>query len=325
MGEFLFFVFVVVVVIGFLALRAYNELQRSAQDIKEALSNTSIATVKKINLINQLMDVVKNYQEGEQLVHLSVSRDTGVQAIHSSHQNSNLMMTSLLGMADRYPELKADQQYHRLVSNIEMCEKDIGQARNHYNRCVKKYNVFRTTIPTIFIANAMGFPDAPYLDLSIENAENVLLKEFKTDDGERLNAFLKNTTQNLADGSKKVIDKATEASKKIANSESAQQLTQKVQDLVKHKELTFFYVLPDTPPKGPVDSEKLLELANNDVWVKTVAISEVGKDDWLGFDTWKQMYLTQSENERDTVMDDKAPNLSSSDGVIKETDVKSGS
>lgn len=293
MGNFLLLVVIVLAGIGFVLFNSYNGLQRRAQEIKEALSNTSVAMVKKVNLINQLMDVVKSYQEGEQLVHLTVSKDSGIQAIHSNYQNSNMMMTSLQGMAERYPDLKADQQYHRLINNLEACERDIEKARAHYNACVKHYNVFRTSIPTVFVANSLGFPDAPYLDLSVDNAECALLKEFKTDDGERLNTLLKNTTQHIADGSKKALEKATETGKRIASSESVQNLTHKVQHYT-HKTPTFFYMLPDATPKGPVDTQALILLSEQENWTAMVKISEVGTDDWLGFDEWESRYIMQA-------------------------------
>ena len=50
---------IIVVAVIYLALTSYNTLQRKAQDIKEALSNISVSISKKVNLINQLMDVVK--------------------------------------------------------------------------------------------------------------------------------------------------------------------------------------------------------------------------------------------------------------------------
>lgn len=75
---------IIVVAVIYLALTSYNTLQRKAQDIKEALSNISVSISKKVNLINQLMDVVKGYQASEQLVHLSVAKETGMSAIYSN-------------------------------------------------------------------------------------------------------------------------------------------------------------------------------------------------------------------------------------------------
>ncbi len=106
---------------------------------------------------------------------------------------------------------------------MEQCEHEISQWRNGYNARVKSYNSHRSSIPTIFVANGMGFSEAPYLDLTIdENAEQTILKDFKMDNGERLNALFKSAKDNIVDGtkalastSKVVLDKAADTSKKI--------------------------------------------------------------------------------------------------------------
>ncbi len=281
------------------ALKSYNTLQRHAQEIKEALSNISVSLSKKVSLINQLMDVVKGYQQSEQLVHLTVAKDTGMNAIYSNYKDSNMMLTNLQGMAERYPELKADQQYHRLISNIEMCEAEIAQWRNEYNARVKHYNTLRSSIPTIFIANGLGFSEAPYLDLTVENAEQTLLKDFKTDDGERLNALFKSAKDNLVEGSKSLasssktaLDKATDAGKKLAASEQVQGLVDKANNYMgKAATPKFFYLLPDSVPKGPVSLQDISTLAEDQAWAEQVRLSEVGADQWLSLEEWKNHYL----------------------------------
>ncbi|MFV5490334.1 LemA family protein [Acinetobacter sp. ASP199] len=289
----------IVILIIYQVLRSYNTLQRNAQEIKEALSNISVSISKKVNLINQLMDVVKGYQASEQLVHLTVVKETGMNAIYSNYQDSNMMLTNLQGMAERYPDLKADQQYHRLISNIELCEKEISDWRNAYNERVKFYNTFRSSIPTIFIANGMGFSEAPYLDLTVENAEQTILKDFKTDDGERLNALFKSAKDNIVEGSKSLastskiaLDKAADAGKKLATSEQVQNLVNKANACIdKPNAPKFFYLLPDSTPKGPVSLEDILDLAQNDAWAEQVRLSEVGTDQWSTFKEWEALFL----------------------------------
>lgn len=282
----------------YLVLTSYNSLQRKAHDIKESLSNISVSISKKVNLINQLMDVVRGYQESEQLTHLTVVKETGMNAIYSSYQDSNMMLTNLQGMAERYPDLKADQQYHRLITNIEQCEHEISQWRNEYNARVKAYNSHRSSIPTIFVANGMGFSEAPYLDLTTENAEQTILKDFKTDDGERLNALFKSAKDNIIDGSKAlastskvVLDKAADTSKKIASSEQVQGIVDKANVYMGKPSTTkFFYLLSDSTPKGPVKIEEIIMLAEDPNWVEQVRLSEVGTEQWMSFEEWSTLY-----------------------------------
>lgn len=270
--------------IGYIFLNAYNALQRKAQEVRESLSNISVTTSKKISLINQLMDVVKGYQDNESLVHLTVVKETGVNAIQSTLKNANSMLVSMQSMAERYPDLKSDKQYHRLITNIENIENEVSQYRKNYNSRVKGYNTSRTSIPTVFVANALGFTEAPYLDMSMEN-EGELLKEFKTDDGARLNALLNTAKNNIVDGSKSIASSSKEAIDKAANASK-----RRVKDS-NAENATFFYMLAGATPKGPVNHEDIVSFADNGDWRENVRINKTSTENWLSFDEWHTTYV----------------------------------
>jgi len=59
------FIFIVLIVLVLWAARIYNSLQKLAQNVRESSSNVQVAISKKLSLINQLIEVVKNYQTGE--------------------------------------------------------------------------------------------------------------------------------------------------------------------------------------------------------------------------------------------------------------------
>ena len=286
------FIILLVIVggIGYVFLNAYNSLQRKAQEIRESLSNISVTMSKKVGLINQLMDVVKNYQDSENLVHLSAVKETGVSAVQSTLRDTSMMMTSMQSMADRYPDLKADKQYHRLIDNIENIENEVSQYRKNYNSRVKDYNTSRASIPTIFVANALGFSNAPYLDMSMEN-DGAILKEFRTDDGERLSALLNTAKNNIVDSSRSIansskgaIGKATNASKKMIKQDSA-------------GNVTFFYMLPESSPKGPVNHEEIIFLSNDAGWCKNVKINQTSTEEWITFSEWRTKNIVEIEPE----------------------------
>ena len=148
----------------------------------------------------------------------------------------------------------------------------------------------------------MGFSEAPYLDLSVENAEQNILKDFKTDDGERLNALFKSAKDNIVEGSKSLastskiaLDKATDAGKKIATSDQVQNFVEKANTYMgKPNELKFFYMLTESAPKGPVSLDEIVELAQDLNWVEQVRLSEVGSDQWSSFEDWGNIYLKTS-------------------------------
>ncbi len=144
----------------------------------------------------------------------------------------------------------------------------------------------------------MGFSEAPYLDLSVENAEHHILKDFKTDDGERLNALFKSAKENIVEGSKSLassskvaMDRASDAGKKIAASDQVQGLVEKANTYMgKPVQPKFFYLLPDSVPKGPVVREEILDLAQEVNWSEQVRLSEVGSEQWLTFEQWSVLH-----------------------------------
>jgi len=217
----MFVLITLLVLLLLLAAGSYNALQKLAQDVREKASNAQVAISKKLALINQLIDVVKNYQEGEQLVQLKVSQDASATDLASSYQQSGTVLAAVQGIAEKFPNLKANEQYHRLVDSIQHCEQNIQESREKYNHAVKEYNTKRLRIPTVFMARAMGFPEAPYLQFDVSGMNEITsLQDFKTDDGERLQQLFTGAGNKIAGlatqagkAGKELVDKVKESQK----------------------------------------------------------------------------------------------------------------
>lgn len=176
------------------AILDYNALRRLSESIREAWSNTGVVAKKQVSLVNQLIDVVKGYQESEKLVMLKISDDnTNASALSQMHHQAGTVLSTISGMAQRFPELKANEQYQRLIDSIQSCENQLEQSRQNYNGHVKTYNSKRSSLPTVFYASAIGFNAAPYLNFEGNEitADVGALQSFAADDdGERLNALI---------------------------------------------------------------------------------------------------------------------------------------
>lgn len=212
-----FFLFVVVAVI---ALFGYNSLRHLSESIREAWSNIGVAAKKQVSLINQLIEVVKGYQESEKLVMLKVSDDVSSAAgVAQMYQQSGVVMSSISGMAQKFPELKANDQYQRLIDSIQACEGQLENVRQGYNAAVKTYNSKRSAIPHVFYASTLGFKVAPYLEFSGNeiSADVGAMQSFTSDaDGDRLNALLSSAGSSaLKLGGRAISEGANLASKAI--------------------------------------------------------------------------------------------------------------
>lgn len=216
-GLFQFALFVIIVV-GVIAFFGYNKLRGLSELIREAWSNIGVVGRKQASLINQLIDVVKGYQESEKLVMLKVSEDmSNAASVAKMYQQSGVVLSSVNSLAEKFPELKANQQYMRLIDSIQACESQLENARTKYNSSVRGYNITRSSIPTVFYAPVLGFKVAPYLEF--EGNDQVMdmgsLKSFSADDdGERLNALLGKAGGKFLEVSGKTLEAGKAAAQK---------------------------------------------------------------------------------------------------------------
>ena len=208
----------ILIVVAFLG---YNRLRGLAESIKESWSNIGVVGRKQASLINQLIDVVKGYQESEKLVMLKVSEDmTNVANIAQMHEQSSVVLSAVSGMAQKFPDLKANEQYAQLIQSIQQTEADLEKARQGYNQNVKAYNVRRSALPHVLYAARAGFQPAPYLEFVGQSGVSEMgsMKSFVDDDGERINAMLGSVGSTaLKLGAKAVRDGKDMASMAVAS------------------------------------------------------------------------------------------------------------
>lgn len=273
----IYFLLFLLAAILFFAVRAYNGLQKLAQNVRESASNVQVAISKKLSSINQLIEVVKNFQAGEQLVQLQVSQDQSAAAMSNAYQQSGSTMSVIQGVADRFPNLKASEQYHRLINNIETCEADIGAARTRYNAVVKHYNSYRLGIPTVFIARSMGFGEAPYLQFDQSGVGDPnSLKEFRTDDGERLQQLLSGAGNSIAKTTRSLAQHAGNAGKKLA-------------DKIKEApDAQYFYLPAGGTPKGPLPLNEIRAMAASGALPADVQVAAQGEEAWTALSSLEQ-------------------------------------
>ena len=208
------------IAVAAVALWGYNKLRACSENVKEALSNTVVVARKKIGLINQLMDVVRSYQGYEQFTTLKVSQDNSLSSLQQMYQESGTVLSTITGMAQRFPDLKANAQYHRLIDSIQSVEADLGNGRTRYNQKVKEFNVLRTSIPHVFYSHLLGFRAAEYFnEQAIESPDAGMQKAMISDAGERVNELLgragsavAGAARNMAGHGRQVVKKGLPAS-----------------------------------------------------------------------------------------------------------------
>jgi LemA protein len=71
-------------------------------------------------------------------------------------------LSRLMAVSERYPDLKANQNFQDLQAQLEGTENRIATARNHFNEAAQSYNVTVQSFPTNFVAGMSGFTTRPY-------------------------------------------------------------------------------------------------------------------------------------------------------------------
>lgn len=269
------FVFVIVIV-GIIAFFGYNNLRALLENVKEAFSNIGVTSRKQVSLTNQLIETVKGYADNEKFVHLKVSSDMTASILSETSQQSGRVVTAVSGLAQRFPDLKANEQYNMLMQAINNIENDLEAQRERYNFAAKAYNVKRTAIPHIFYSGTLGFKPAPYLDLaSAEPQDMGILRTINTDDGERLNQLLGAAGSKTASVLRSVSTAAIEHGKVAVNA---------AQTRVKHmQQEQFTYLDTDRNPQGPIDLDALKALYADGKIADPTPVMPVGANAWLTF------------------------------------------
>src|SRR5947209_9099898 len=126
----------------------YNRIQSLDEAAASAQGQIEVQLQRRADLIPNLVNTVKGYAQHENDVFTQVAQARGglVQAVqtHDPQQmaDANATMTSALGrliaVAEAYPQLKADQQFTRLMDELSGTENRIAVARGDYNSAAQE-------------------------------------------------------------------------------------------------------------------------------------------------------------------------------------------
>lgn len=198
LGTVIQMIFYVAIIMGIIAARSYNKLQRIGQGIKSANATLLAVIQKRADLVNRLMDIAKDYDVHEKLVPITLSNN-----LIDTFKASTEAIAYVNSMAQHFPDLKANVAYQQLMNEISLVENELQNKRESYNKVTQDYNSERLQIPTVLFSKVLGFEEAPYSDLN--NFQE--MKEFKTDDGQLLKEMLSKVSSKAMDITQKGVDK----------------------------------------------------------------------------------------------------------------------
>ena len=155
---------VVVVILAFWLISAYNNLVKMKNKIEEAFATMDVYLKKRWDLVPNLVNTVKGYAEHEKstfdaITKLRSKSYDSMSANEKVETNQALggMLGTLIATAEAYPELKANQNFLELQKNLNELENDIADSRKYYNGCVRQMNTAVESFPSNIIAGMFHF------------------------------------------------------------------------------------------------------------------------------------------------------------------------
>ncbi len=165
------------------AVGVYNRLVRLRALVREGFSGITVQLRRRADLVPNLVETVQGYasHERETLDAVTAHRGDAIGA-GSVKQTAaaDAMMTGLLGrlmaVAEAYPDLKADENFRQLSSELSSLEGELQSARRYYNATVRDLNTRVQSFPDMVFARPLGFGEEPFYqdeDPTIQSAPKV--------------------------------------------------------------------------------------------------------------------------------------------------------
>ena len=160
----------------------YNGLVAAKQKVKEAWSGIDVQLKRRYDLIPNLINTVKGYATHEQdtLNQVTEAR-TKAMAVPEGHtaeqaQAENYLsstLKSIFALAESYPDLKANENFLALQTQLTETEDQIASARRIYNNNVTAYNIKVHSFPSNIIAKNHGFAEEEFFEVDPAEQEAI--------------------------------------------------------------------------------------------------------------------------------------------------------
>lgn len=171
----LYIVLGIIVLIVLVLIGMYNGLVTARMRVKEAWSDIDIQLKRRFDLIPNLVNTVKGSTnfESSTLEKVIDARSLGMAAktptqIGDADMAMRGALSGFFALAESYPDLKSNQNFIALQSELSDTENKIQSARRFYNSVVTEYNTKIQTIPTNIFANMFGFQASEFFELGAD-------------------------------------------------------------------------------------------------------------------------------------------------------------
>ena len=180
------FIILVAIILFLSSIRFKNNMVTYDEDISKAWSQVESQYQRRSDLIPNLVNTVKGYADFEKstltaviearakATSVNISADNlNEQSMAQFQQAQNGLssaLSKLLVVVEKYPDLKANQNFLELQAQLEGTENRIANERMKFNETTRTYNVYTRRFPARVFASIYGFEQKPYFKAT-EGAE----------------------------------------------------------------------------------------------------------------------------------------------------------
>jgi len=160
----------------------YNTLVRLANNIDKAWSNIDVILKQRHDELPKLVEVCNSYMihERETLESVTKARTAyreGLNINEKARAENQIVgaLGKLFAVAEQYPDLKANQEFLSVQQRISALANTIADRREFYNDSVNLYNIAIEQIPTLWVAQEVGYTARPLLTVAPSDRKDVPL------------------------------------------------------------------------------------------------------------------------------------------------------
>jgi len=167
-------VIIIIAIIAVLVLwviSVQNKLVKSDEYCNNALKQINVQQVSRYDALKNLVKLTREYAsyESETLQKVIEARSMATspkptaEEINANEQALAEMTSKLLAIVERYPDLKANEQYIKVMEDLKGYEENVRLARMTFNDTVTKFNNQVRMFPGSIVASMLGFATKEYL------------------------------------------------------------------------------------------------------------------------------------------------------------------
>src|SRR3989440_11307758 len=154
---------------------SYNTFVGQEEAIKAQWAQVENQLQRRNDLIPNLVETTKGFAQHEEAVYKDIAdarsrllaAKSPEETISAANQQTSAL-GRLLAVVENYPQLKANEQFNRLMDELAGTENRLAVARQRYNEAVQQYNTSRRQFPGNLTAKMFSFKDYPFFEAPVD-------------------------------------------------------------------------------------------------------------------------------------------------------------